>query len=60
MYFAVGSKRNIDLDADKIFELFNGNVHDPNLFASNTQIGLVLVQGKDENLTLVNKFINIA
>jgi len=33
-YFGVGTKRNIELDRDKVFELFHDNTHNPQNFVS--------------------------
>ena len=59
-FHGAGSRRNIDLDSDKVFEIFNNNVHNPQHiapFQSNPGFSStpVPVQGKEKVMFLLNK-----
>ena len=54
-YFAIGSKRNIDLDDGKVFEILNGTAHNPQYITSgNLDRTVVPVQGKADVMMRLN------
>ena len=60
-YFAVGSKRNIDLSGGKVFEIFNDSVNDPqNIMPGNLNRTLMPLRGKDAVLMHLNSEHTIA